>query len=71
MLKQLQSLYHKLPEERGQGQDCVLVLRLILHKGVQRFHGKREREEKQKQLLTHTDSMLLSWKNPATKGPAS
>lgn len=38
----------------------MLVLRLILNKGVQRFHGEREREKKQKELLTHTDIMLLS-----------
>jgi hypothetical protein len=40
---------------------AILVLRFIFNKGMQGLHSKREGEEKQKQLLTHTDSMLLSW----------
>jgi hypothetical protein len=39
---------------------AILVLRFIFNKGMQGLHSKREGEEKQKQLLTHTDSMLLS-----------
>jgi hypothetical protein len=29
----------------------MLVLGLILNKGVQRFHGEREREKKQKESI--------------------